>query len=117
MFNKDTCKVESINKEAVSEAMHELPDGEIISRISESFKVLGGPTRVKILCALSKRELCVCDLAELLGATHSATSHQLRVLKNWRWIKFRKAGKMVHYSLADKHVINLINMSIRHARE
>ncbi|MBR9689944.1 MAG: winged helix-turn-helix transcriptional regulator [Candidatus Altiarchaeota archaeon] len=117
MSSADTCSVESINQEAVKKAKQGLPNEKIILRVSESFKVLGEPTRVKILFSLSKQELCVCDLANLLGATHSATSHQLRVLRNMGWVKFKKTGKMAYYSLTDQHIVNLIDMSIKHAEE
>lgn len=90
---------------------------EIIIKMTEIFKILGEPSRVKILYALYQRELCVCDLSALLNMTHSAVSHQLRVLRSANLVKFRREGKIVHYSLADKHIIKLIDMVVKHAKE
>ena len=81
------------------------------------FKALGDPTRMKILHALSFDELCVCEIAELLGMTHSAVSHQLRILRMSRLVKFRKSGKNAYYSLDDEHVRSLLEQVISHAKE
>jgi len=91
--------------------------GETILRLAETFKVLGDPTRMKIIFALSLEELCVCDIANLLGTTKSAVSHQLRVLRNMRLVKYRKDGKMVYYSLDDGHINHLIEEGLRHVEE
>ena len=77
-------------------------------RLAETFRVLGDPTRVRILQALSLSELCVCDIASLLGTSKSAVSHQLRLLRSMRVVKYRKAGRIVYYSLDDSHVGNLL---------
>lgn len=113
----DVCEVVFVNEEAVKAVKSSLPENDVISKTTNYFKVLGDPTRVKILCALSKKELCVCDLAALFEMTHSAISHQLRVLRDINFVKFRKEGKIVYYSLADEHVVKLIDMGIEHARE
>lgn len=78
---------------------------------------LGDPTRLKVLYALSKEELCVCDLSSLLGMTLSAISHQLRILRNLRLVKSRRCGKIVYYSLADNHVFSLLQTGVKHAEE
>ena len=81
---------------------------------AELFKALSDPTRLKIVIALAKEELCVCDIAALLGMTDSAISHQLRPLRNRRLVKYRKDGKMAYYSLDDKHIEDLIHIAARH---
>ena len=117
MSRKDVCEIEYVNKETVQEVKSRMLENKIILKIANGFKILGDPTRVKILYALSQKELCVCDLAVLLGMTHSAVSHQLRLLRNTNLVKFRKEGKIVYYSLADEHIIKLIDMGIEHAKE
>jgi DNA-binding transcriptional ArsR family regulator len=90
--------------------------GRIVD-LSETFKVLSDPTRLKIVMALAKEELCVFDIAELLGITDSAVSHQLRMLKTLRLVKRRKNGKMVFYCLDDEHIEDLIRVAMRHISE
>ena len=85
--------------------------------LAELFKVFGDSTRIKILYALFEAELCVCDISKLLGLTQSAVSHQLRVLKNSRLVKFRKDGKTVFYSLDDDHVRRMIAQGMEHINE
>lgn len=92
------------------------PEREILS-LAETFKTLGDPTRVKVLQALSVEELCVCDLARLLGISESATSHQLRVLRNKKLVRYRKEGKMAFYSLDDAHIDVLMKVALQHVRE
>jgi DNA-binding transcriptional ArsR family regulator len=84
--------------------------------LSEVFKVLGDPTRIKIIDALSKCDLCVCDIAEAISMTQSATSHQLRLLRSLRLVKYRKEGKSVLYSLDDEHILQLFNQGMEHIR-
>ena len=85
--------------------------------LAELFKVFGDSTRIKLLYALFEAELCVCDISKLLGLTQSAVSHQLRVLKNSRLVKFRRDGKTVFYSLADDHVRKIIAQGMEHINE
>ena len=85
--------------------------------LAELFKVFGDSTRIKILYALFEAELCVCDIAQLLSVSQTAVSHQLRVLKNNKLVKFRKEGKNVFYSLADDHVRRIIDQGIEHVEE
>ncbi|HHW91369.1 MAG TPA: helix-turn-helix transcriptional regulator [Firmicutes bacterium] len=87
-----------------------------ITRLAETFKVLGDPTRIKILSALSEEELCVCDLSAVLDMSVSAISHQLRVLKGARLVKYRREGKNIFYSLDDEHVISLFRLALEHVR-
>ncbi|MCR2044228.1 metalloregulator ArsR/SmtB family transcription factor [Anaerosalibacter massiliensis] len=85
-----------------------------IKLLSEIFKALSDPTRLKIIYVLSKSPLCVCDIAQLLDMTQSAISHHLRMLRNLNLVKFRKEGKMVIYSLDDHHVLELFSQGLDH---
>ncbi|MFQ5801084.1 MAG: ArsR/SmtB family transcription factor [Candidatus Hydrothermarchaeales archaeon] len=114
---EDVCEVFYVDEEKVKKVRDNLIDSETAIGLAEIFKVLGDPTRVKLLHALSAEELCVCDVASLLGMTESAISHQLRVLRNLKLVKFRKEGKMVYYSLADEHIKKLLEMGVEHAEE
>jgi ArsR family transcriptional regulator len=91
--------------------------GPSVANLAETFKLLGDPTRVRILDALSKTELCVCDIAGLLGLTESAVSHQLRLLRGLRLVRPRRAGRQVFYSLDDHHIIGLFEQALRHVQE
>ena len=113
----DVCEIYYVNEVRVRSARQVLsPEREIVS-LAEIFRTLGDPTRVKILQALSVEELCVCDLAKLLGISESATSHQLRVLRSQKLVRFRKEGKMAFYSLDDAHIDSLMKEALRHVRE
>jgi DNA-binding transcriptional ArsR family regulator len=113
----DVCEIYYVNEAHVRSARQALsPDREILS-LAEAFRTLGDPTRVKILQALSVEELCVCDLAKLLGVSESATSHQLRVLRSQRLVRYRKEGKMAFYSLDDAHIDVLMKVALHHVRE
>jgi DNA-binding transcriptional ArsR family regulator len=106
-----------VNEDHVRSARQALsPEREILS-LAETFKTLGDPTRVKVLQALSVEELCVCDLAKLLGISESATSHQLRVLRSQKLVRYRKEGKMAFYSLDDEHIDVLMKVALQHVRE
>jgi ArsR family transcriptional regulator len=113
----DTCDVFCINKEAVENVRSQMLDRQLVADTAEIFKVLGDPTRMRLLYALAQRELCVCDLSAVLGMTQSAISHQLRVLRSARLVRYRKAGKIVYYTLADAHVLQFIDVGVNHARE
>jgi len=95
----------------------DMPDDGILCELSEFFRVFGDSTRIRILYALSKSELCVCDLARLLGISQSAISHQLQVLRSSRLVKYRREGKTVFYSLDDEHIFTIINMGLKHLEE
>lgn len=84
--------------------------------LAETFKILGDPTRVKMLQLLSRRELCVCDLAAAVGMGQSAVSHQLRLLRGARLVKYRREGRMVRYSLDDEHISVLLSQGIEHIK-
>jgi DNA-binding transcriptional ArsR family regulator len=90
---------------------------EAIGTLAETFRVLGDSTRVRILDALSKAELCVCDLAALVDLSQSAVSHQLRLLRNMRLVRARRAGRMVFYALDDHHIVELFEQGLQHVEE
>ena len=117
MIKEVFCETEYVNEKAVQEVTSRMLDNKTVLKVAEIFKIFGDSTRVKILFALYQKELCVCDLSALLGMTHSAISHQLRLLRSSNLVKFRKDGKIVYYSLADDHIIKLIDMGIKHAKE
>ena len=94
-----------------------LPDEELLYDLADLFKVFGDTTRIKILYALMGTERCVADIAELIGATQSAVSHQLRTLKQARLVKFQRDGKNVIYSLSDNHVFTMLAQGITHVCE
>lgn len=92
-------------------------DISAVQGISEIFRVLGDQTRTQIVWALANQELCVCDIAQLLGASSSLVSHHLRLLRHLRLVKFRKEGKQAFYTLDDDHVVQLIHAAIDHYHE
>lgn len=114
---KATCEVVCIHKETVEAVKKTLKSEDTITRLAETFSALSDPTRAKIIDALLNAELCVCDLAHLIGLTTSAISHQLRLLRNLRIVKYRKNGKIVYYSLADKHIEHLFDQGLEHVEE
>lgn len=113
----EICEITYIDKKKVSSVKKKMKPQTTMLRLSETFKVLGDPTRAKILFALSQEELCVCDIASLLGTTKSAVSHQLRILRNMRLVKYRKDGKIAFYTLDDRHIKNLFDEGLRHVEE
>lgn len=113
----DKCKIKCINEKSVNEVKSKMFDDTRFSNISDIFKMLGDQSRLKILYALSKNELCVCDITAILNMEQSAVSHQLRILRNMKLVKYRKEGKIVYYSLYDSHVTKLIKMSVIHSGE
>lgn len=115
--NIDRCDCNVIHEDTVKMVKESLPKEEILFDLAELFKVFGDSTRVKILYALFQSEMCVCDIAALLGMTKSAISHQLRVLKQSKLVKFKKDGKVVYYSLDDEHVKNIFDQAFIHVSE
>jgi len=103
--------------EAVSRLQQELPDEEILYDLAELFRVFGDSTRIKILYALFESELCVGDIAQVLGMSQSAVSHQLRLLKSSKLVRFRREGKAVFYALDDDHVRSMIALGLEHVEE
>jgi len=113
----NVCKCEEVHEYIIDEVRQVMPQDEMLYDLAELFKVFGDTTRIKILYALFSKEMCVCDIADLLGMTHSAISHQLRVLKQARLVKFRKEGKVVYYSLDDSHISQIFDCGLSHIQE
>lgn len=111
------CDREVIHKEAVADARTKMYEAEEYTRLASLLKLLGDPTRAKLLHALELRELCVCDLAALLGVTKSAVSHQLKMLRLANLVTFRREGQVVYYALADDHVRAILETGFEHIRE
>jgi ArsR family transcriptional regulator len=111
------CGVMVIDKKKVKSVAKSLPDDTEIDDLTNTFKILNDRTRLKIVLALAKEELCVCDLSALIGVSVSAISHQLRLLRNMRIVKNRKDGKMVYYSIEDSHIENIISETLVHIKE
>lgn len=112
-----SCGYEQIAHETAPETVPEMPDEELLYDLADLFKVFADTTRIKILYALMGRELSVGDLAEVIGATQSAVSHQLRTLKQAHLVKFQRDGKNVIYSLSDDHVYTMIAQGMTHICE
>jgi len=112
---KCDCKV--INARTVKEVKLKMPREEKLYDLAEFFKVFGDSTRIKILCALNESDMCVCDLAVLLNMTKSSISHQLRILKQARLVKYKKIGKIVKYSPCDSHIQYIFEHGFDHINE
>ena len=115
--NEFICDCNIIHQAVVEQTLKKMPEGDLFNKLAEFFKILGDTTRAKILYALDQNEMCVCDIADLLDMTHSSISHQLRVLKQARLVKFRKEGKTVFYSLDDCHISQIFNCGLEHIEE
>ncbi|SMC50395.1 ArsR/SmtB family transcription factor [Papillibacter cinnamivorans] len=113
----DCCETTVIHEEALSEVRKKMPPEDPLIEVAELFKVFGDSTRARIICALNLSELCVCDLSVLLGMSQSAVSHQLRILKQARMVKFRRSGKVVYYSLDDEHIGQIFAVAFQHVQE
>ena len=113
----ESCSCSTIHEEVVLQVRESMPEEETLYDLAELFKVFGDTTRIKILCALFESEMCVCDIASLLSMNQSAISHQLRVLKQARLVKYRKEGKVVYYSLDDDHVKQIFDHGLVHVNE
>ena len=111
------CEVNCVHPEAVAQARDALPEERHVEEASALLKVVADPTRLRLLSALNVRELCVCDLAAVVGISESAVSHQLRLLRAHRLVTFRKEGRIAYYRLLDHHVNGLIGSALEHVRE
>ena len=107
----------TINEETAEEIENKMPEESELYDLADLFKVFGDSTRIKILYVLFENEMCVYDIASILNMTQSAISHQLRILKQNRLVKFRKEGKTVLYTLADEHVFTILSQGIEHVEE
>lgn len=113
----DLCEVQCIDAKKVSSARRASRPAEQVQVVADTFRVLGDPTRLRIVDALSRHELCVCDLALIVGASQSTVSHSLRALRQMRLVRYRKDGKIAYYSLDDEHVARLLPLAFEHAEE
>ena len=113
----EACEYLCIHEDAVERVRANTPADAQITGMAELFKLFGDPTRIRILCSLLSGELCVCDLAALIGMNQSAVSHQLRLLKQGKLVKNRRDGKTVFYSLADDHVKTVLAQGLEHTQE
>ncbi len=117
LIDADGCLIRMVHLDRVARARAEaIPDREL-ERLVLIYKALADPTRLKIAMALREGEMCVCDLAALLGLSESAASHQIRRLKDLALVKSRREGQIVYYSLDDHHVVDLIRIGLDHLRE
>lgn len=113
----DQCECNIIHEEVIAEVRKHMPDEEVLLDLADLFKMFGDSTRIKIINALLHSEMCVCDIAALLGMTKSAISHQLRSLRQTKLVKFRREGKVVYYSLDDDHVNTIFDQGLLHVCE
>lgn len=116
-YNVECCDFLHAHEELVERVRQELPGEDTLYDLAELFRIFGDSTRIRILYVLFEAEMCVCDIAALLGMTQSAISHQLRALKTARLVKARREGKTVFYSLADDHVKTIIDQGVEHVSE
>ena len=116
-INAPLCECEELHADIIEKKREDMPDESTLYDLSDFFKILGDSTRVKILFAIDGEPMCVCDIADLLGMTKSAVSHQLKVLRQSDLIKYRKSGKNVFYTLADDHVRDIIEKALEHIKE
>ena len=113
----ERCELIHVHEDIVEKVKANMPDEETLYDLADLFRIFADSTRIKILYLLFESEMCVCDIAQLLGMTQSAISHQLRALKQSKLVKNRRDGKTVFYSLADDHVRTIINQGMDHVTE
>jgi ArsR family transcriptional regulator, lead/cadmium/zinc/bismuth-responsive transcriptional repressor len=111
------CDASHLDSNATETRRQRLMPDPAVQTLADTFRMLGDPTRVRILDVLAAGELCVCDLAELVGISESAVSHQLRLLRGMRLVRPRRAGRQVYYSIDDQHIISLFQQGLRHVME
>jgi ArsR family transcriptional regulator len=112
-----TCGENKVHQDVIEKVLKSMPDETKLYEAAELLKVFGDPTRLRIISVLSRSEMCVCDIASLLGMTQSAISHQLRVLKQARLVNARRDGKTIYYSLCDDHVQKIFCFAMEHVME
>ena len=114
--NKFSCDCNIVHQHAVEKALASLPEEDVFFRLADFYKIMGDPTRCKIIYALQQQELCVCDLANVLSMTKSSISHQLSKMRAQGVVKCRRAGKEVYYSLDDDHVAQIFQVTMTHLK-
>lgn len=113
----EACEVEFVDEVRVRRVQRRMKPDDMVGLLAETFRVLGDPTRIRIAHALSEEELCVCDLANLLGMSQSAVSHSLRALRQLKLVRYRKEGKIAYYTLDDNHIRELLGVGFGHVEE
>lgn len=116
-MNQEVCGRRIIHEERLEKARSVLPEPEVIEQMSDLFKSMADPGRLRILMSLDTQEMCVCDLAALLGVSESAASHQLRMLRTMNLVKNRREGQILYYRLVDEHVMQLVTVANAHVLE
>ena len=116
-MDETVCRENEPHAALIADVDCAMPQEAELNALSEFFRVFGDATRIKLLYALSRSELCVCDLAALLGSSQSAVSHQLQLLRSKRLVKYRREGKTVFYSLDDGHIFSILGMGMEHIKE
>ena len=117
LIDEDGCQIRVVHLDRVEQARKEAITDQELDRLSLTYKVLGDPSRLKIVMALRNVEMCVCDLAAFTGLTDSAVSHQLRRLKDLALVKSRREGQIIYYALDDEHVKRLLTIGLEHINE
>jgi ArsR family transcriptional regulator len=112
-----TCETHAIHEDLVAQVRRQMQTDDVFVSLAELFAAMGDPTRVRLIYALAQRELCVCDLAAVLGLSVSAVSHQLRLLRSLRLVKYRREGRLAYYSLDDGHVEMLLRQGLDHVAD
>lgn len=115
--NEFSCDCNIIHEDAVNDVLSKMPNENIFNRLAFLFKLIGDTTRCRILFALDQREMCVCDLSNVLNMTKSSVSHQLATLRRSGIVKCRKSGKEVYYTLDDDHIFKLFEIGLEHIKE
>ncbi len=115
--NENTCDCNVVHEESIEHVRKEIASEDELAKMTKLYKVFGDSTRLHILAALNCHEMCVCDLAVLMNMTKSATSHQLRILRENNLVRFEKVGKHSYYSLADEHVRDILDIALDHVNE
>ena len=115
--SEGVCELVHVHDEIVEQVEKVMPEEQELLDPSEFFRIFGDSTRIKILYVLSQSEMCVCDIASLLMMGQSAISHQLRILKQMRLVKYRREGKTVFYSLSDGHIQTILAQGMEHIKE
>ena len=116
-YEIECCETTEVHEELLKVVQEKMPEEERLYDLAELFKVFGDSTRIRILFVLFEAEVCVCDLAEALNMTQSAVSHQLRILKACKLVRFRQEGRMVFYALDDDHVRSMLALGLEHIAE
>ncbi len=111
------CDAAHLDPNATEARRQRLISANAVQALADTFRILGDPTRVRILDVLASGELCVCDIAEIVGISESAVSHQLRLLRGMRLVRPRRAGRQVYYSIDDHHILSLLQQGLRHVTE